>query len=49
MRLIYVQDDLEDCGEITCEVKLRVMPDFWFVLNRSGISAVFLMAFIDCR
>lgn len=32
--LLY-QDDLEDCGEITVDVKLRVMPSCWFVLQRA--------------
>ena len=31
--LLY-QDDLEDCGEITFDVKLRVMPTCWFLLSR---------------
>jgi type 2A phosphatase activator TIP41 len=31
--LLY-QDDLEDCGEISFDVKLRVMPSCWFVLSR---------------
>ena len=28
------QDDLEDCGESTYDIKMRVMPDCWFVLGR---------------
>ena len=31
--LLY-QDDLEDCGEVTFDVKLRVMPSCWFILSR---------------
>lgn len=31
--LLY-QDDLEDCGEISHDAKLRVMPSCWFVLSR---------------
>lgn len=27
-----LQDDLEDCGEVCVEAKLRVMPDCWFAL-----------------
>jgi hypothetical protein len=29
-----VQDDLEDCGESAFDVKVRVMPECWFVLAR---------------
>jgi hypothetical protein len=28
------QDDLEDCGEVSLDVKLRVMPSCWFILSR---------------
>ena len=31
--LLY-QDDLEDCGDVLFEAKLRVMPHCWFVLSR---------------
>eukprot|EP01035_Chromulina_nebulosa_P024849 gene24849-32366_t len=31
--LLY-QDDLEDCGEVDFEAKLRVMPNCWFLLNK---------------
>jgi hypothetical protein len=27
-------DDLEDCGEVSFSVKLRVMPSCWFVMSR---------------
>lgn len=30
----YLQDDLEDCGEVTFEAKIRVMPSCWFVLSK---------------
>lgn len=29
-----IQDDLEDCGEVSMEVKVRVMPTCWFALIR---------------
>jgi len=32
--LLMYQDDLEDCGEVIFDVKLRVMPLCWFVLSR---------------
>lgn len=32
--LLY-QDDLEDCGEVTVNAKLRVMPSCWFALIRT--------------
>lgn len=32
--LLLYQDDLEDCGESTFDVKMRVMPECWFVLAR---------------
>ena len=28
------EDDLEDCGDVTFDAKLRVMPTCWFVLSR---------------
>ena len=31
--LLY-QDDLEDCGDVLYEAKLRVMPQCWFLLSR---------------
>lgn len=31
---VLYQDDLEDCGEVTFDVKLRVMPTCWFLLSR---------------
>jgi len=31
---ILYQDDLEDCGEVVFEAKLRVMPHCWFLLAR---------------
>lgn len=31
---VLYQDDLEDCGEIVFEAKLRVMPHCWFLLSR---------------
>jgi hypothetical protein len=30
--LLLFQDDLEDCGEVSMEAKLRVMPGCWFLL-----------------
>lgn len=32
--IILYQDDLEDCGEVVFEAKLRVMPHCWFLLSR---------------
>ena len=32
--LLLYQDDLEDCGEVSFDTKLRVMPNCWFVLAR---------------
>jgi type 2A phosphatase activator TIP41 len=32
--LILYQDDLEDCGEVIFDAKLRVMPQCWFLLAR---------------
>ena len=32
--IILYQDDLEDCGEVIFEAKLRVMPHCWFLLSR---------------
>jgi hypothetical protein len=28
------QDDLEDCGEVSMEAKIRVMPTCWFILSK---------------
>ena len=32
--ILLYQDDLEDCGEVVFEAKLRVMPHCWFLLSR---------------
>lgn len=32
--LLLYQDDLEDCGEVSMEAKLRVMPGCWFLLSK---------------
>lgn len=32
--ILLYEDDLEDCGDVTFEAKLRVMPSCWFVLSR---------------
>lgn len=32
--VMLYQDDLEDCGESTFDLKVRVMPRCWFVLSR---------------
>lgn len=32
--LLLYQDDLEDCGDVVFDAKLRVMPHCWFVLSR---------------
>lgn len=32
--MILYQDDLEDCGDVNFDVKIRVMPTCWFVLGR---------------
>jgi len=32
--ILLYQDDLEDCGEVVFEAKLRVMPHCWFILSR---------------
>ncbi|KAJ1436703.1 TIP41-like family-domain-containing protein, partial [Ochromonadaceae sp. CCMP2298] len=31
---ILYKDDLEDCGDVEFDVKLRVMPSCWFLLSR---------------
>lgn len=33
--VVLFQDDLEDCGETTLSVKVRVMPKCWFTLMRT--------------
>lgn len=32
--ILLYQDDLEDCGDVIFDAKLRVMPSCWFVLSR---------------
>ena len=32
--ILLYQDDLEDCGDVTFDAKLRVMPACWFILSR---------------
>eukprot|EP00605_Chrysophyceae_sp_TOSAG23-4_P001526 GSChrysophyteH1.ASY1.ANO1.1674.1 assembled CDS len=32
--ILLYQDDLEDCGEVVFDAKLRVMPECWFLLAR---------------
>eukprot|EP01038_Epipyxis_sp_PR26KG_P008193 gene8193-11083_t len=44
---ILYQDDLEDCGEVVFEVKMRVMPDCWFVLNKLFVRVD--GSFVRCR
>ncbi len=35
--LVLYQDDLEDCGEVVFDAKLRVMPNSWFILSRNFV------------
>lgn len=44
MLLMPYQDDLEDCGEVLLDARIRVMPSCWFLLARmfvrvDGVSA----------
>jgi TIP41-like family len=32
--ILLYQDDLEDCGDVIFDAKLRVMPSCWFILSR---------------
>lgn len=32
--MILYQDDLEDCGDVKYDIKVRVMPTCWYVLSR---------------
>ena len=32
--ILLYQDDLEDCGDVLFDAKLRVMPGCWFILSR---------------
>ena len=48
--IILYQDDLDDCGESTLDIKIRVMPDCWFVLKRLFIRVDDVKVRIrDCR
>jgi hypothetical protein len=48
--IILYQDDLDDCGESTLEIKIRVMPECWFVLKRLFIRVDDVKVRIrDCR
>ena len=45
--LYSFQDDLEDCGEVSMNIKIRVMPSCWFILGRySGLK---ILAEKDCN
>jgi hypothetical protein len=35
--MLLYGDDLEDCGEVTVDIKVRVMPSCWFVLLRTFV------------
>ena len=35
--IVLYQDDLEDCGEVVFEAKLRVMPNCFFILSRNFV------------
>jgi type 2A phosphatase activator TIP41 len=48
--VMLYQDDLDDCGESTLDIKIRVMPDCWFVLKRLFVRVDDVKVRIrDCR
>lgn len=45
--LLHYQDDLEDCGEVIFDAKVRVMPSCWFLLTKQYLRVD--GALVRCR